>query len=73
MTPENESIQHRRRGNRDESEWRFKVRNILNIIFLVGAIAGIAVYFFADETAGLITILAAMVFKMVECCLRFFH
>lgn len=73
MTTENDNIQHKRRGEREESEWRFKVRNILNIVFLVGAVAGIAVYFLADETVGLITIMAAMVFKMAECCLRFFH
>lgn len=47
------------------------IRNILNIIFMLGAIAGVAIYFLANTTVGTIIILAAMVFKIVECCLRF--
>lgn len=49
----------------------FKVRNILNIIFLIGAVIGVAAYYLYDHTVGIIIILASMVFKMVECCLRF--
>lgn len=49
------------------------VRNILNLIFMVGAIIGVALYFFSNKTVGIVVILCAMVFKMAECCLRFFR
>ena len=64
-------IRHHR--NADESNNRdkfFKIRNILNIIFMFGAIAGMLVYFSYDHSVGIIIILTAMVFKLTECCLR---
>lgn len=57
-------------GNQDKF---LKIRNVLNIIFMAGAIVGILLYFYTDRTVGTITILAAMVFKMIESILRFFH
>lgn len=48
----------------------FRLRNLLNIIFMLGAIAGVAVYMTADRTAGTIVILVAMLFKIVECVFR---
>lgn len=57
-------------GNQDKF---LKIRNVLNIIFMAGAIVGILLYFYTDRTGGTITILAAMVFKMIESILRFFH
>ena len=54
------------RVHRREPADRFlHIRQWLNIIFMLGAVVGVAVYFLAD------TILAAMVFKIVECLLRF--
>lgn len=50
-----------------------KVRNVLNLIFMIGAIIGIIIYFLSNETIGIIVILAAMVFKLIECALRFIH
>ena len=50
-----------------------QIRNILNIIFMLGAIAGVSIYFLANATVGTIIILAAMVFKIIECCIRFIH
>ena len=50
-----------------------KIRNVLNIIFMAGAIVGILLYFYTDRTVGTITILSAIVFKMIESILRFFH
>lgn len=49
----------------------FKLRQILNIIFMLGAVAGIIVYFAFDHFFGTVTILAAMVFKMIEYIIRF--
>ena len=47
------------------------LRNILNIIFMVGALAGVIVYFNGSQTTGTIIILISMVFKIVECVFRF--
>lgn len=60
------SVNHRNRGDR-----YIVLRNILNIIFMVGALAGMAVYFKVDHQAGTIVILSSMLFKIVECVFRF--
>lgn len=49
------------------------IRNILNSIFILGALVGMGVYFWKDQTTGGVIIIGAMVFKFVECCLRFIH
>ncbi len=51
----------------------FKTRNVLNTLFIIGALAGLIVYFCASHNAGIIVILVAMVFKIVECCFRLIH
>ena len=63
---------HRRSGQ-DNTDKFLKIRNILNIIFMIGAIIGMIVYFISDHTTGIIIILSSMVFKIAECCLRFFR
>lgn len=47
------------------------LRNCLNIIFMLGAVAGVAVYFSSDTYVGTIVILVSMAFKIVECIFRF--
>lgn len=49
----------------------FKIRNILNIIFILGAIIGVLLYVYSTQTVGTIIILISMVFKIIECILRF--
>ena len=49
----------------------FKLRQLLNIIFMLGAVAGIVVYFVVDNQIGIFIVLGAMVFKMIEYILRF--
>lgn len=63
------------RGNGDKPrDLFFWIRNILNIIFMVGAVVGVIFYYFTEqETLGIIIILTAMFFKMAECSLRIFH
>ena len=62
---------HRRR-RREEKDRFLPVRQWLNGIFMLGAVIGVAVYLHADTTTvGIIIILAAMVFKIIECVLRF--
>ena len=73
---DNESLNIRRRHHRNDDKphkSNLKLRNWLNIIFMVGAIIGMIFYFFADRTTGIIIILASMIFKMVESALRFFN
>ncbi|MBR1468816.1 MAG: hypothetical protein IJ605_01690 [Prevotella sp.] len=49
---------------------KLKIRNFLNLIFMIGAVIGVAIYLFADEFSGTIVVLSAMSFKIVECSLR---
>ena len=58
--------------NHDKEPDRFLgIRNILNIIFMLGAVIGLIFYLFIHQTTGTIVILTAMAFKVVECILRF--
>ncbi|MFS1772374.1 hypothetical protein ACMZ4Y_04315 [Prevotella histicola] len=61
------------RMHRQERKDKFLyIRQWLNIIFMLGAVIGVIVYFLADlTTTGTIIILVAMVFKIIECILRF--
>lgn len=56
---------HKRPANRMK-----KVRNILNIIFIVGVIIGMTYYFMADKTVGYWIIGISMAFKFVEATIR---
>lgn len=56
---------------RPEDDKYFKIRNILNIIFMIGAVVGMCIFYFNDRTLGTIIILTAMAFKIAECCFRF--
>lgn len=64
------------RRQRQEPEGRdkyFKLRNVLNIIFMIGAVIGCAVFYYYDHIVGTIIIFVAMAFKFVECALRLFN
>ena len=59
-------------NNLDRINDRFlKARNWLNVIFIIFSVAGMAVYYFSNHTVGTIVIIVGMVFKFVECILRF--
>ena len=66
----NNNADNTARKHRRTDDPYFALRNTLNIIFMLGAIIGAAVYFWADRTAGTIVILVAMLFKIVECVFR---
>ena len=71
---ENNILPRHKRGEKETPEDRFfKIRNVLNIIFILSAIVGLVLYYFDNHTTGTIVILAAMAFKIIECCLRFFR
>jgi len=58
------------RRHHSEEDQYFRLRNLLNIIFMLGALAGVAIYLWADRTIGTVIILVAMLFKIVECVFR---
>jgi len=62
-----------RMENEEPKDIMFKVRNVLNIVFMVGAIVGVAIYCLHNHDTGIMVVLSSMVFKIAECCLRFFH
>ena len=73
MDIENSTVRHseRRRHKQEPKDKFLSVRQWLNIIFMLGAIVGVVVYFLLDNTTvGTIIILVSMVFKMVESILR---
>ena len=46
-TEQNTSIPTRKRGNQNNEKPFMKIRTILNIIFMVGAIIGVFLYFYS--------------------------
>ena len=56
---------------RDSSRTRV-LRFWLNVIFMVGAIAGLIVYFKVDHDLAKYILIASLVFKFVELFLRIF-
>lgn len=63
----------RHRNRRNEKDTTLPLRNILNIIFMIGAIVGVIVYLCGPKETGIYIALVAIVFKMVESAIRFFH
>jgi hypothetical protein len=59
-----------RRHRKPKGDNMLPFRNVLNIIFMLLALAGVVVYLWVDDTVGTYMVLAAMVIKMVECCIR---
>ncbi|MCD8292100.1 MAG: hypothetical protein LUC91_11460 [Prevotella sp.] len=76
MIPEQDNFHYerpsRRRRNEEEKPVRFLLlRNILNTVFILGAIVGVLLYVYKNEQVGTIVILGSMMFKIVECVFRF--
>jgi len=66
-----QSVRRRhRRGDEEQEDKYRKLRQWLNIIFMVGALVGVVAYFTHHETIGIYIILGSMVFKFVECVFR---
>lgn len=70
--PEGTGIPRRQRGEPEDDRGRkvLLVRNALNIIFMLGAVIGIAVYVFSDHVTGMYVIVAAIPFKIAEAVIR---
>ncbi len=73
MDNDNSRLAHRRRDDDRPKDQFLKLRNWLNIIFMVGAIIGVSIYLLSNHQVGIIIVLVAMVFKIVESALRFLH
>lgn len=58
-----------RREERSDNKM-LPLRNILNLVFMLGAIAGVVTYYLGNSRLGIIIVLAAMAVKMVECAIR---
>lgn len=77
MLTNNNTFEHKPFGNRREEQkpvnGHFRsTRQWLNIIFMVGAVIGVLLYVFhTPQTVGIIVILVSMIFKIIECALRF--
>lgn len=65
----NENIDHNSRKE-GRSARLFKVRNVLNLVFMITAIIGVALYFVTSHSVGTVVVLVACVIKFIECCLR---
>ena len=68
---DNRPRRHNLEPFRDSSRTR-TLRLWLNVIFMVGAIAGLIVYFYADHETAKWILLVSLVFKFVELFLRIF-
>lgn len=70
MESGNEYLQRRHRDGQEQKNNHLRLRNVLNIIFMLLAIVGVVVYCWSDHTRGAIILLVAVVFKIVESALR---
>lgn len=61
----------RHRKNEEIKDKLFIVRNIMNLIFILGAVVGLLFYFFWGRETGTFIILISMAFKFFECIFRF--
>lgn len=61
---------HHRKPEKERGKF-FLLRQILNVIFMLVAVAGCVVYVKVDNRMGAVIIIIGMAFKMAECALRF--
>lgn len=57
-----------------EHDSMFKIRNYLNIVFMLLAVIGLILYYsMNDHTIAIIVLLVGVVLKIAEVCIRLFH
>lgn len=66
------SRHHRFKELNPEPDQFYNIRQVLNLIFMIGAVVGVIILFAGNRTVGIIVVLASMVFKIAECAFRFF-
>lgn len=70
-TEEQVTVRRRHTRPQPERDRFFVLRQIFNIIFMIGAVVGCFIYIKVNDTMGAVLIIIAMAFKMAECVLRF--
>lgn len=73
INPQEERLapHHRRpEGDSGRQKMIMRLRNILNLIFMIGAIIGVGYYLKVDHTTGIYIIFASMIFKFIESAIR---
>lgn len=67
-------IPRHHRSEQDNDDYRttllFKVRTVLNIIFILGIVAGMLVYFLNDKVTGMLVLACCVPVKMAESIIR---
>ncbi len=74
MITDRDNFPYERPSSRHQEEKKDRflwLRNILNTIFMLGAVVGVILYFQYSHHVGTIVILFSMMFKIVECVFRF--
>lgn len=66
----NTTIERPQRRHRQPSNRIFIVRNVLNLLFMVGAIVGVVYTLKVDRIVGAYIICGSMVFKFIDSALR---
>ena len=66
---ERQQAQHHGRPNERQLKMK-KIRNWLNIAFMVIAMAGVIIYLAGNMTIGLYVIIASLPFKFVDAAIR---
>ncbi len=67
---ENTYVRRHRREEPEDNDRFAVLRQILNIIFMLGAVIGMFVYFKYSHSIGGGIIICSMLFKIIECVLR---
>lgn len=66
---ERQQALHQRRHNDRQLKIR-RIRNILNIAFMVLALAGVTIYLIGHRDMGLYIIIASLPFKFIDAAIR---
>lgn len=56
--------------HKEDEDKTLKIRNVLNIIFMIVALIGVLYYLFADHQIGIYIILFSMIVKFAESTIR---
>ena len=64
------SLNASRKHHKPKNPRFIRLRNLLNVVFMIGSIVGLIFYFSTSSTVGTIIILVSMVFKFIEAALR---
>jgi hypothetical protein len=72
MTTDTQQPQHHRRrmAPLEDRGGMHQLRQVLNLVFILGAILGMVLYFKAGRDTGTYVLIGACVFKFVEVTLR---